>query len=54
MQMTRYFTVGVEQAPDGEFVAGRCDEVPSALVAIRKARSLTKREAPSPSNGDAA
>jgi hypothetical protein len=44
MQMTRYFTVGVEQAPDGEFVAGRCDEVPSALVAIRKARSLAHKK----------
>src|SRR5260370_17631836 len=40
MQMTRYFAVGVEQAPDGEFVAGKCDEVPGAPLAIRKARSL--------------
>ncbi|SDR64258.1 hypothetical protein SAMN05519103_09588 [Rhizobiales bacterium GAS113] len=40
MQMTRYFAVGVEQTPDGEFVAGRCDEVLSAQSAVRKARSL--------------
>jgi hypothetical protein len=44
MQMTRYFAVGIEQAPDGEFVAGKCDEVPSALLAIRKARSLAHQE----------
>ena len=31
MQIARYFAVGVEQAPDGEFVAGKCDEVLSAL-----------------------
>jgi hypothetical protein len=40
MQMARYFAMGVEQAPDGEFVAGKCDEVLSALSAVRKARSL--------------
>ena len=40
MQTTRYFAVGVEQAADGEFVAGECDELSSAQSAIRKARSL--------------
>jgi hypothetical protein len=40
MQVTRYFAVGVEQAPDGEFVAGKCDEVLCAPSAVRKARSL--------------
>ena len=40
MQIARYFAVGVEQAPDGEFVAGKCDEVLSALSAVRRARSL--------------
>ncbi|SEE02874.1 hypothetical protein SAMN05444161_4664 [Rhizobiales bacterium GAS191] len=52
--MTHYFAVGVEQTPDGEFVAGKCDEVLSALSAVRKARSLAQqREAPSPLNGEA-
>jgi hypothetical protein len=40
MQIARYLAVGVEQAPDGEFVAGKCDEVLSALSAVRRARSL--------------
>jgi hypothetical protein len=40
MQIARYFAVGVEQAPDGEFVAGKCDEALSALSAVRRARSL--------------
>src|SRR5580704_17323011 len=40
MQIARYFAVGVEQAPDGEFVAGKCDEALSALSALRRARSL--------------
>ena len=40
MPITRYFAVGVDQAPDGEFVAGKCDEVPSALSAVRRARSV--------------
>jgi len=53
MQMTRYFAVGVEQAWEGEFVAGKCDEALSALAAVTKARSLAKRETPSPSNGEA-
>ena len=44
MQMTRYFAVGVEQAPDGEFVAGKCGEAPSAPLAIRKARSLAHKK----------
>jgi hypothetical protein len=42
MQITCYFAVGVEQAPDGEFVAGKCDEVLSALSAVRRARSLAQ------------
>jgi hypothetical protein len=53
MQMTRYVAVSVEQTPDGEFLAGECDEVRSALLAIRKARSLAEREAPSPLNVEA-
>jgi hypothetical protein len=40
MQIARYFAVGVEQAPDGEFIAGKCDEAQSALWAVRKARSI--------------
>ena len=40
MRIARYFAVGVEQAPDGEFVAGKCDEVLSALSAVKRARSL--------------
>jgi hypothetical protein len=40
MQIARYFAVGVEQAPDGEFVAAKCDEALSALSALRRARSL--------------
>jgi hypothetical protein len=40
MQIARYFAVGVEQAPDGEFAARKCDGVLSALSAVRKARSL--------------
>jgi hypothetical protein len=32
MQSDRYFALGVEQAFDGEFVAGKCDEVLSALL----------------------
>ncbi|SEF00343.1 hypothetical protein SAMN05519104_7645 [Rhizobiales bacterium GAS188] len=42
--MTHYFAVGVEQTPDGEFVAGKCDEVSSALLAVRKARSLAQQK----------
>jgi hypothetical protein len=44
MQMTRYFAVGVEQAPDGEFVAGKCDEVRNAPLAVKKARSLARQK----------
>jgi hypothetical protein len=44
MPITRYFAVGVDQAPDGEFVAGKCDEVSSALSAIRRARSLAHKK----------
>jgi hypothetical protein len=44
MRMIRYFVVGVEQAPDGEFLAGKCDEVLSALSAVRKARSLAREK----------
>ena len=40
MQIARCFAMGVEQAPDGEFVAGKCHEVRSAPSAVRKARSL--------------
>jgi hypothetical protein len=40
MQIARYFAVGVEQAPDGEFLAAKCDEALSALSALRRARSL--------------
>jgi hypothetical protein len=53
MQIARYFAVGVEQAPDGEFVAGKCDEVSRALSAVRRARSLTRMEAPLPLDGEA-
>ena len=53
MQIARYFAMGVEQAPDGEFVAGKCDEQLTALSAVRKARSLTKVEEPSPLDGEA-
>jgi hypothetical protein len=42
MQMTRYFAMGVEQAP--EFVAGKWNEALSALSAVRKARSLAHRK----------
>jgi hypothetical protein len=44
MQMTRYFAVDVEQGPDGEFVAGKCDQVPSAPSAVRRARSLARQK----------
>jgi len=44
MQMTRYFAVGVEQAWEGEFVAGKCDEALSALAAVTKARSLARQK----------
>ena len=40
MQIARYFAMGVEQAPDGEFIAGKCHEVRSAPSTVRKARSL--------------
>jgi hypothetical protein len=40
MQIARYFALDVEQASDGEFIAGKCDEVLSALSAVRRARSL--------------
>jgi hypothetical protein len=40
MQIARYFAVGVERTPDGEFVAGKSDEVLSAQSAVRKARSI--------------
>jgi hypothetical protein len=44
MQFARSFAMGVEEALGGEFVAGKCDEVASALSAVRKARSLALRE----------
>ena len=44
MQITRYFAVSVEQAPDGEFVAGKFDEVPSAPFAVKKARSIARQK----------
>ena len=43
MQIARYFAMGVKQTPDGEFVAGKSDEVLSALSAVRKARSLARQ-----------
>jgi hypothetical protein len=44
MQITRYFAVSVEQAPDGEFVAGKFDEVLSAPFAVKKARSIARQK----------
>jgi hypothetical protein len=40
MQIARYFAVGVEKTRDGEFVAGKSDEVLSAESAVKKARSI--------------
>jgi len=40
MQIARYFAVGVEKTRDGEFVAGKSDEVLSAQSAVKKARSI--------------
>jgi hypothetical protein len=40
VQNARYFAMGVKQTPDGEFVAGKSDEVLSALSAVTKARSI--------------
>ena len=38
--LRRRLRVGVEQVPDGEFIAGKCLEVRSAPSAVKKARSL--------------
>ena len=43
MQIARYFAIGIKQAQDGEFVAGKSNEVLSALSAVRKARSLARQ-----------
>jgi hypothetical protein len=40
MQIARHFAVGVEKTRDGEFVAGKSDEVLSAQSAVKKARSI--------------
>ena len=40
MQIARYFALGVEKTRDGEFVAGKSDEVLSAQSAVKKARSI--------------
>ena len=54
MQIARYFAVGVEKTRDGEFVAGKSDEVLSAESAVKKARSIaTKLAVLSLSNGEA-
>jgi len=34
----------MQEAPGGEFVAGKCDEVAGALSAVRKARSLAREK----------
>jgi hypothetical protein len=40
VQIARYFAMGIKQTPDGEFVAGKSDEVLSAPSAVKKARSI--------------
>jgi hypothetical protein len=43
MQLARYFAMAVEKTRGGEFVAGKSEEVLSALSAVKKARSIARQ-----------